>query len=56
MRAVENGNNPTIGSIMETNNPNPLIDTLSALALDCICYTDCGGYSVCNCYGHCQNY
>lgn len=23
---------------------------------DCICYSDCNGYSVCYCYGNCNHY
>lgn len=56
MRTISNKNTPYNGSIMATSNPNPAIATLQSLAADCICYTDCGGYSTCYCYGYCNNY
>lgn len=49
--------NPTAGKIMTAStDPNPAIQALNALVAECVCYTDCRGYSVCYCYGHCNNY
>ena len=49
--------NPTAGQIMTASTDiNPSIQTLNALVAECMCYTDCRGYSVCYCYGHCNNY
>lgn len=49
--------NPTTGKIMTAStDPNPAIQTLNALVTECMCYTDCRGYSVCYCHGYCNNY
>lgn len=56
MRNVADANNPAPNTIMQTNNPNPVIRTLKRLTSECLCYTDCGGYYVCNCHGYCNNY
>lgn len=56
MRAVS-ARNPVTGDLMiASTDPNPSIQMLNALVAECICYTDCRGYSVCYCYGHCNNY
>ena len=35
---------------------NVVIDNAKKVLKDCICYTDCGGYSVCFCYSNCNHY
>lgn len=56
MRAFS-ATNPTTGNIMTASTDiNPAIQTLNALVAECICYTDCRGYSVCYCHGYCNNY
>ena len=35
---------------------NVLIDNAKKVFKDCICYTDCGDYSVCFCYSNCNHY
>ncbi len=44
--------NQTIHSI----DINKSITALRSLANDCVCYSDCNGYSVCWCYGNCNHY
>lgn len=42
--------------IILAENINTLIETVHNLVQDCICYSDCNGYSVCWCYGNCNYY
>ena len=37
-------------------NINSLINNAKNMLQDCICYSDCNGYSVCWCYGNCNYY
>ena len=38
------------------NDDSDILKDLSVVINDCVCYSDCGGYSVCYCYGNCNNY
>lgn len=35
---------------------NNTINAVKAMLNDCICYSDCNGYSTCQCYGNCNHY
>lgn len=56
MRTISGKVTPYSGEIIRASQPTPALTTLKALMSECICYTDCGGYSVCYCYGYCNNY
>ena len=44
------------GDIITENDINYTVDTIKSVLNDCICYSDCNGYSVCWCYGNCNYY
>lgn len=48
---------PSRGSIITTNNINDtVLHNMKYVIQECVCYSDCGGYSVCWCYGNCNHY
>lgn len=42
--------------VIYASEQNSLVDLLSRVLNDCICYCDCLEYSVCYCYSHCNHY
>ena len=42
--------------VISKNNINTIIKVIKDDLNDCICYSDCNGYSVCFCYGNCNHY
>lgn len=40
----------------KVNQGNLVLSALNIINKDCICYSDCGMYAVCYCYGHCNDY
>ena len=44
------------GDIITEDNKNYIMNTIKSVVNDCICYSDCNGYSVCWCYGNCNHY
>lgn len=48
--------NPEEGAIIKHSDVSAITTNLNNITQDCICYSDCNGYSVCYCYGNCQYY
>lgn len=42
--------------LVSKSNMEAIIDTIKNDITDCVCYSDCNGYSVCWCYGNCNHY
>lgn len=42
--------------VISKDNINTIIKVIKEDLNDCICYSDCNGYSVCYCYGNCNHY
>ena len=42
--------------VLNLANMTTIIDVIKDDLNDCICYSDCNGYSVCFCYGNCNHY
>ena len=42
--------------IISKDNINAIVNVIKEDLNDCICYSDCNGYSVCYCYGNCNHY
>jgi hypothetical protein len=43
-----------IGKIVFGDSPKKIQDVIAKAVTDCICYSDCHGFSVCACYGYCN--
>lgn len=44
------------GEIIRHSDVTTIATNLQNITKDCICYSDCTGYSVCYCYGNCSYY
>ncbi len=42
--------------LVSKSNMEAIIDAIKNDITDCVCYSDCNGYSVCWCYGNCNHY
>ena len=42
------------GKIVFGESPKKIQDVIAKAVTDCICYSDCHGFSVCACYGYCN--
>lgn len=47
---------PSSANIATAKHYNDVVQRTVGMMQDCICYSDCNGYTVCWCHGNCNNY